>query len=250
MTAIFEILWDHYIFWSVVVSVISFGWLFHHSFWFRSEDGKEVPNVDNLTVGVFPVHNDDMRLEVTWTILPFILIIWLTYVSWQPLDAMWTSSDGGLHGYACEDGSYNHEFTVNDAGHSMSENQMDDIGIITSDCYHVIGITGQQWFWTFDCMELGSELCDTGMETMEVYGNVPVLHLKKGETYLAVMESQDVTHAPWFQHLGTKEDVLPGQETHLWLPIVDSMTSESMMLCAEYCGDAHSIMAAKLVTFD
>ena len=127
---------------------------------------------------------------------------------------------------------------------------MNSLGIIKSECYHVIEITGQQWFWTFDCKDLSTDLCDTDMETMEVYGSVPVLKLKRGETYLAVMESQDVTHAPWFQHLGTKEDVLPGQETYLWLPIFDDLTTDSMMLCAEYCGDAHSIMAAKLVAMD
>ncbi|MCH2428568.1 MAG: hypothetical protein MK168_04470 [Candidatus Thalassarchaeum sp.] len=254
MTVIFENLWDHYIIWSVIVSIIAFGWLFHHSFWFVSEDGKEVPNVDSLKVGVFPVHNDDMRLEVTWTFLPFVLIVWLTYVSWAPLDAMWTSpyadSDGnpGLHGFACDDGSTDHDFPMDTD--SLSNNRMDSTGIIESDCYHVIKITGQQWFWSFDCMELSTDLCDTGMETMEVYGSVPVLMLKKGETYLAVMESQDVTHAPWFQHLGNKEDVLPGQETNMWMPIFDTVTPESMMLCAEYCGDAHSIMAAKLVAMD
>ena len=63
MTVIFENLWDHYILWSVIVSIIAFGWLFHHSFWFVSEEGKEVPNVDGLKVGVFPVHNDAMSLE-------------------------------------------------------------------------------------------------------------------------------------------------------------------------------------------
>ncbi len=52
---------------------------------------------------------------------------------------------------------------------------------------------------------------------------------------------------PLVQHLGTKEDTVPGQQTTLWLAIHESMTEESMILCAEYCGDAHSIMAAKLV---
>ena len=79
MTPIFENLWEHYIFWSVVVSLVVFVWLFHHSFWFTSQDGEKLPNVDGLKLGVFPKHNDDMRLEVTWTNLPFILIVWLTY---------------------------------------------------------------------------------------------------------------------------------------------------------------------------
>ena len=238
MTPIFEGLWDHYILWSVIVGAIAFGWLYHHSFWFTSKDGEKVPNVDGIEIGVFPKHNDDMRLEVAWTILPFLLIVWLTYYSWEPLDAMWTSEDGGVHGYECD---------YDDPEYNGSNNQMDSIGIISSECYHVIEIPGQQWFWSFDCLELNESLCDTGTETMEVYGSVPVLSLKKGETYLAVMDSIDVTHAPWFQHLGTKEDTVPGMQTTLWLAISDQMTEESMVLCAEYCGDAHSIMAAKLV---
>jgi len=234
MTPLFEHLWDHYILWSVIVGVIAFGWLYHHSFWFTSKDGENLPNVDAIEIGVFPKHNDDMRLEVAWTILPFLLIVWLTYFSWESLDSIWTSADGGDHGYECEEGE-------------SSENWMRADGIMKSDCYHVIEITGQQWFWSFDCLELNDSICDTGTDTMEVYGSVPVLSLKKGETYLAVMESVDVTHAPWFQHLGNKEDILPGQQTTLWLTISESMAEESMVLCAEYCGDAHSIMAAKLV---
>ena len=41
-----------------------------------------------------------------------------------------------------------------------------------------------------------------------------------------------------------KEDVLQGQVTDLWLPVTES--GDSMILCAEYCGDAHSVMAAVL----
>ena len=98
MTPIFEGLWDHYIMWSVLVGGFAFGWLYHHSFWFTSKDGDKLPNVDEIEIGVFPKHNDDMRLEVAWTILPFILIVWLTYYSWQPLDAMWNRLISGLSG--------------------------------------------------------------------------------------------------------------------------------------------------------
>ena len=120
------------------MGAIAFGWLYHHSFWFTSKDGEKIPNVDEIEIGVFPKHNDDMRLEVAWTVLPFILIVWLTYYSWEPLDAMWTSTEGGVHGYECD---------YDDPEYNGSNNEMDSIGIITSDCYHVIEITGQQWFW-------------------------------------------------------------------------------------------------------
>jgi cytochrome c oxidase subunit 2 len=91
---------------------------------------------------------------------------------------------------------------------------------------------------------LEDDLCDTDTDSVEVYGSVPILKLKEGETYFVVMESEDVTHAPWFLNLGTKEDVLQGQQGTLWLPVTES--GDSMILCAEYCGDAHSVMAAVL----
>ena len=71
---LFNVLWDEYILWSLLVGVITFGWLYHHSFAYRSTDGEKVANVDDLKVGVFPKHNDDLRLEVAWTVLPLSLI--------------------------------------------------------------------------------------------------------------------------------------------------------------------------------
>jgi heme/copper-type cytochrome/quinol oxidase subunit 2 len=231
--ALFNWLWDYYMFWSILVSVLTFTWLYHHSFWYTSKDGEEFENPDMIEVGVFPKHNDDMRLEVAWTIAPFLLIVWLTYVSWAPLNSVWAAVDDvDAHGFECEDGF-------------SSNNEMDSIGMITSECYHVIEITGKQWVWQFDCLELSADLCDTSSTTIDVYGTIPVLHLKEGETYLAVMTSEDVTHAPWFLELGMKEDVQPGQETSRWLAIPDG-TSDHIILCAEYCGDAHSVMAAML----
>ena len=232
---VFDRLWEEYMLWSILVGAVAFGWLYHHSFWFRSYDGEDPPNVDRLMVGVFPLHNDDMRLEVTWTILPFVLIVYLTYISWAPLDAVWTT-DGGVHNYECD---------YDNPSYDGSNNQLDmDTGIVTSDCYHIIEITAQQWFWTFDCLDLEAALCDIGMDSVEVYGSIPVVSLKERETYLAVRESEDGTHAPWFLNLGMKEDVLQGQVTDLWLPVTES--GDSMILCAEYCGDAHSVMAAVL----
>ena len=217
--------------------------LYHHSFWFVSEEGKEVPNVDDIAVGVFPKHNDNMRLEVAWTILPFFLIIWLTYVSWAPLDAMWTSPEGGNHGLACDDGSTDHDYTVNQDGIESSNNSMDSTGMITSDCYHVIEITGQQWFWNFDCLDLSEDICSTGYSSSGGETR-PMLNLTAGETYLARMVSIDVTHAVKNPAFGIMEDVVPGQETYLWMPAVEE--TSFLMLCAEYCGDNHAYMTAQM----
>ena len=37
-----------------------------------SQRERNNDNPDKIEVGVFPRHNDDMKLEVAWTILPFI----------------------------------------------------------------------------------------------------------------------------------------------------------------------------------
>ena len=109
-SALFWDLFDEYILWSLLVGLLTFGWLFHHSFWYVSSEEEEYENPDKIEVGVFPRHNDDMKLEVAWTILPFILIVYLTYISWAPLDAVWTSADGGLHGDECEEGQSSNNY--------------------------------------------------------------------------------------------------------------------------------------------
>jgi len=230
VTPLYDAIWDDYILWSVFVGAIAFGWLYHHSYFYRSEDG-ESPNVDNLEVGVFPKEYDNLRLEVTWTVLPFILIVWLTYISWAPLDAVWSQTGpDGFHGSECVEGT-------------SSNNWLDENGYVHSECYWEIGITGQQWFWEFDCYDLSEDICLTGYATVE--GELkPLLTLKTGETYLAAMTSIDVTHAVKNHGFGIMEDVVPGQDTYLWMPAVEDISF--LMLCAEYCGDNHAYMTAQI----
>ena len=230
VTPLYDAIWDDYILWSLLVGGIAFGWLYHHSYFYRSEDG-ESPNVDNLEVGVFPKDYDNLRLEVTWTVLPFILIVYLTYISWAPLDAVWSETGpDGYHGSECVEGE-------------SSDNYIDGDGYVLSDCYWEIGITGQQWFWEFDCYDLSDDICSTGYASVE--GELkPLLTLKTGETYLATMTSIDVTHAVKNPGFGMMEDVQPGQVTNLWMPAVED--TSFLMLCAEYCGDNHAYMTAQI----
>ena len=230
VTPLYDALWEDYIIWSLFVAAIAFGWLYHHSFFYRSNDG-ESPNVDNIEVGVFPREYDNLRLEVTWTVLPFILIVWLTYISWAPLDAVWSQTGpDGYHGSECAEGE-------------SSDNYVDDDGYVYSACYHEISILGQQWFWNIDCEDLSEDLCSTDFATSGGETR-PLLNLKVGETYLASLTSTDVTHAPKFNGFGMMEDVVPGQVTYLWLPAIEE--GDSLMLCAEYCGDNHAYMTAQI----
>ena len=230
VTPLYDAIWEDYIIWSLFVGAIAFGWLYHHSFFYRSNDG-ESPNVDNLEVGVFPIDYDNLRLEVAWVILPSLLIVWLTYISWAPLDAVWSQTGpDGYHGSECSEGE-------------SSNNYVDDDGYVYSACYHEISIIGQQWFWNMDCGDLSEDLCSTDFATSGGETR-PLLNLKVGETYLARLTSTDVTHAPKFNGFGMMEDVVPGQVTYLWLPAIEE--GDSLMLCAEYCGDNHAYMTAQI----
>ena len=230
VTPLYDAIWEDYIIWSLFVAAIAFGWLYHHSFFYRSNDG-ESPNVDNLEVGVFPIDYDNLRLEVAWVILPSLLIVWLTYISWAPLDAVWSQTGpDGYHGSECAEGE-------------SSDNYVDDDGYVYSACYHEISIVGQQWFWNMDCGDLSEDLCSTDFATSGGETR-PLLNLKVGETYLARLTSTDVTHAPKFNGFGMMEDVVPGQVTYLWLPAIEE--GDSLMLCAEYCGDNHAYMTAQI----
>jgi len=230
VTPLYDAIWEDYIIWSLFVGAIAFGWLYHHSFFYRSNDG-ESPNIDNLEVGVFPIDYDNLRLEVAWVILPSLLIVWLTYISWAPLDAVWSQTGpDGYHGSECAEGE-------------SSNNYVDDDGYVYSACYHEISIVGQQWFWNIDCEDLSEDLCSTDFATSGGETR-PLLNLKVGETYLASLTSTDVTHAPKFNGFGMMEDVVPGQVTYLWLPAIEE--GDSLMLCAEFCGDNHAYMTAQV----
>jgi len=230
VTPLYDAIWEDYIIWSLFVGAIAFGWLYHHSFFYRSNDG-ESPNVDNLEVGVFPIDYDNLRLEVAWVILPSLLIVWLTYISWAPLDAVWSQTGpDGYHGSECAEGE-------------SSDNYVDDDGYVYSACYHEISIVGQQWFWNIDCEDLSEDLCSTDFSTSGGETR-PLLNLKVGETYLASLTSTDVTHAAKFNGFGMMEDIVPGQVTYLWLPAIEE--GDSLMLCAEFCGDNHAYMTAQV----
>ncbi|MDP6906746.1 MAG: cytochrome c oxidase subunit II [Candidatus Thalassarchaeaceae archaeon] len=201
---IFNDLFDEFTLWAILVGIFTFSWLFHHSLKYRSKDGSD-NNIDNLTPGVFPVENDDLKLEVTWTVVPFILIVYLTFISWGPLDEIWTEDEDA----------------------------------------HIVTITASQWSWSFDCSEVNNtDICDSS-QTMDVEGRSNViLSLKAGESYTFILYSEDVTHSPFFVDWGIKEDALPGQETRMYYTPSTDEIGTNLLYCAEYCGDDHGYMTA------
>ena len=83
--------WQMFI-WSVVVGVLVIVWLMYNIIYFRRKEGDPEPK-DALKAGVFPHERGDVKIELTWTIAPLILVGWLTFLSLGPLDYMWDIPD-------------------------------------------------------------------------------------------------------------------------------------------------------------
>ena len=85
------LVWQMFI-WSVVVGLLVFVWLMYNLVFFRHKEGDPEPK-DALKAGVFPHERGDVKIELTWTIAPLILVSWLTFLSLAPLNYMWDIPD-------------------------------------------------------------------------------------------------------------------------------------------------------------
>lgn len=96
-------------------------------------------------------------------------------------------------------------------------------------------VIGQKWQWSIDYPKEGISLGGVGV-TVAVPVNTPIR---------LVMSSQDVIHSFFIPNLRVKQDVVPGRYSTLWFEA--DQVGEFPIFCAEYCGDLHSQMMAKLI---
>lgn len=93
-----------------------------------------------------------------------------------------------------------------------------------------IGVIGQQFSWVF------------------VYPNEKVVEgelvVPQGNAIKLNISAEDVNHSLFIPAFRIKMDAVPGMETFTWF-FADE-TGEYDLLCAEYCGVAHSEMLATL----
>ncbi|MCB1739029.1 MAG: cytochrome c oxidase subunit II [Gammaproteobacteria bacterium] len=74
---------------------------------------------------------------------------------------------------------------------------------------------------------------------------INVLHVPVNRPVTLVMTSQDVIHSLYLPALRIKQDVLPRRYTRLWFTA--RKTGAFALLCAEFCGTAHSRMTGRIV---
>ena len=74
------------------------------------------------------------------------------------------------------------------------------------------------------------------------------LHLPAGQPVIVYLNSQDVIHSFYVPAFRIKQDVVPGRTSALWFEPTEPGTYR--LMCAEYCGTAHSRMTGEIVVME
>ena len=105
----------------------------------------------------------------------------------------------------------------------------------------VVEVTGKRYWWKFHYPELGVTTANE-------------LHLPVGRPVSLRLESGDVIHSFWVPQLGGKRDVNPvvtvreGEEAKRnWMHFTINEKGVFWGQCAEFCGEAHSLMGVRVV---
>jgi cytochrome c oxidase subunit 2 len=105
----------------------------------------------------------------------------------------------------------------------------------------VVEVVGKRYWWSFHFPELGVTTANE-------------LHLPVGRPVSLRLESGDVIHSFWVPQLGGKRDVNPvvsvpeGEEAKRnWMHFTIREEGVFWGQCAEFCGEAHSLMGIRVV---
>ena len=112
---VFWVLYDKFLFWGILVGILTFAWLFYTMARYRASIVPDTTDIDHIVVGSFPVERHNTKIEVFFYVVPTIIVAWLVVLSLASNTAVWVIPD--------EDESFN------------------------------IEVIGHQWFWEFDYKE-------------------------------------------------------------------------------------------------
>jgi len=198
----------------VVIAIVVFGamaWsIYHH----RKSRGA-----------VAASFHDNTKVEIAWTIVPFLILVVLAIPATNALIAMNDTSNADL----------------------------------------TIKITGQQWRWRYDYLKedisFVSNLDDksaaaakqgSGIDprTVEHYllnvDNPVVVPVGKKVRFL--LNASDVIHSWWVPDLGFKKDAIPGFVNEIWARVDTPGTYRGQ--CTELCGVGHGFMPIVLIAMN
>ncbi|MCS6959160.1 MAG: cytochrome c oxidase subunit II [Pseudanabaenaceae cyanobacterium SKYGB_i_bin29] len=160
-----------------------------------------------------PGIGENLRLEILWTAIPIVTVLWLSIYSTLVYNRMVGKEPLTIaHHHA-------HPHTTYVA---MTEGEE---GVTEVD------VTAMQFAWIFTYP--GTEV--TSGE----------LHVPLGKKVRLNMQAMDVIHAFWVPELRLKQDAIPGMTTHL--EFTPTRLGTFNIVCTELCGAYHGGMRAEMV---
>jgi len=170
----------------------------------------------------------NILLEVVWTAIPAVIILWLAVDSYDVYQRMQTGSGILMIGH----GHHHHSQMVSHDSDSSPHYQ--EAFVPASSSGIKVEVTGMQYAWVFSYPQ-------TGVVSSE-------LHVPVGERVNLKMTAQDVNHAFWVPQFRLKQDLIAGTTTEL--AFTANKVGEYPIVCAELCGPYHGIMASQLIVED
>lgn len=102
-----------------------------------------------------------------------------------------------------------------------------------------VHVVGKQWWWEVRYRRPGQD------ETIVLANEI---RMPTNRAVELLLSTTDVIHSFWAPSLAGKVDMIPGRTTRLRLQTSEAGTFR--VLCAEYCGGQHALMAMYVVTQD
>lgn len=174
-----------------------------------------------------PSHGN-VLLEIVWTAVPALIILWLGLASIDVYQAIYGGTNVGGHMHAAMGMESSHEAEAGDPGYAYTPVVLPGKEMGQPDL--VVQVQGMQYAWMFTYP-------DSGLVASE-------LHLPLNKRVRLDMTALDVNHAFWVPQFRLKQDLIPGRETHL--EFVPTQLGQYPIICAELCGPYHGVMAGQL----
>lgn len=193
------------VFWiCVVVGIVVFAFLFYSIFAFRKSRGAKASNF-----------HENTTLEVAWTVVPFIILVFMAWPATTTLIEIYDTDDADLD----------------------------------------ILVTGYQWKWKYEYIlpegENVSFFSNLRTDKSEIYntadkGSNYLLEVDEpmvipvDKKVRLLITANDVLHAWWVPALAVKRDAIPGFINEAWTKAAQTGVYRGQ--CAELCGRDHGFM--------
>lgn len=185
----------------IIIGILVFGIMIYSIVRFRKSKGASAAHFHESTA-----------VEITWTIIPFLILVGMAIPSTATLITMEDTSEPDL----------------------------------------TIEVTGYQWKWHYDYMDQEVDFySNLATPTAEINGQEQKgpNYLREVDNRVVVptdrkirflLTSEDVIHAWWVPALGMKKDAIPGFVNEMWTKIEEPGVYRGQ--CAELCGRGHAFM--------